>query len=158
MIKYEFKGNRDLLKQLKYIEKHFPREVREAVYNTAFVSIEGYIKRNDIPVDTGRLRASFTTKSVKKETHSYTDRDGTVYDGTLSERIDLDTVIVGSNVDYAERINKFGGGGENSRRTVNGNKRSKGYGQGFFDKAVKNGQIMLMRRLQKLVDGIGGMV
>ncbi len=146
---------RELLTQIYTTQKLFPREVREEIYNTAFVDVESFIKKNDIPVDTGRLRASFYTKTTWNPTHEYSDRSNNSFDGTLSERVDKDSVVVGSNVEYAELMNERGGGGENSRRTVRGQKRSKGYGQGFFDKAIKNGEEKFARRIEKLARKLG---
>lgn len=158
MIRYTFDGEAEFQAQLKQIMREFPQETRQAVYNTAFVSVETYMKRNDIPVDTGRLRASIHTKSIQKEMHSYQDEDGNTFNGTLTTSINRDTVAVGTNVEYAELMNERGGGGENSRRTVGGAKRSKGYGKGFFDKAVRNGEIQLEKRLRKLINELGDSV
>lgn len=151
-------NDRELIRQLDRLKELFPQETREAVYNTALVSIETYMKRNDIPVDTGRLRASINTKSVRKELHRYEDNDGQAFDGTLSPSVDLDHVVVGTNVEYAEYINKNGGGGPFSNREVDGMKRPKGYGKGFFDKAVRNGEIQLEKRLRRLINDMEDLV
>lgn len=173
------------MKQLELIQEHFPDEVRAVVLEVAHVDIESYIKENDIPVDTGRLRASFHVKYLKKPNAERLKRGSvlrsfkesqlrfqydaqeldrvvnkvkqyrsTSFDGSLSANPTMDTVIVGSNVEYAKKMNRLGGGGEGSGRTVDGNKYPKGYGKNFFDNAVNNGQIALIREMRNLVNRI----
>lgn len=173
-------GTRKLKNTIKELSKIFPEEVRAMVLEVALVDVETYAKANEIPVDTGRLRASIHTKYKKKpnpetattkrklqklgylsesqETFTYEAEDGKKnpgkkqFDGTLSEIVDLDTVVVGTNVEYAQKINRVGGGGDNSRRTDSetGLKRPKGYGKNFFDKAVENGERNLINELSNL--------
>lgn len=184
-LKVDLSGTRSLIHQIKEIEKMFPEEVNAVVLEVALVDVETYAKREvDIPVDSGRLRASIHTKFGKKPepevskskqrmqqkaarsengmpqsqlNYSYyvptqTDENGNVtseggtFDGTLKTPIGLDYVIVGTNVEYAQKINRVGGGGENSRSQL-----PKGTGQGFFDKAVKNGEIQLRKQMSNLV-------
>ena len=145
--------------QIKELMKKFPREVQQEVQNTALVDVETFAKtKTNIPVDTGRLRASIHTKRISKQNHTYTDNIGNSYNGTLTGRVTKDEVIVGTNVEYAEILNKRGGGGKNSRRTVGGSKRPKGYGKGFFNKAVENGEKRLVERMEDLINRLGDMV
>ena len=137
-------------------------------------------KESNIPVDTGRLRSSYHVKYMKKpnpETsrtkaklakigklpesqmnYNYTakndDEEGEsvkTFDGTLSESVDLDSVIVGTNVEYAKKINREGGGGPNSRSG-----KPKGTGQGHFDKAVAFGKIGLQKEMTNLAKRLEG--
>lgn len=158
-VKFEFKGDKELQKKLSELAKKMPEEAQKLILETAIIDIESFAKSNTIPVDTGRLRASIHTKYVKSvnvansSTHgnySYSDNKGNSYDGSLSESVDINSVVVGTNVVYASKINRIGGGGENSGRTSGGSKRPKGYGKNFFDKAVNNGKTMLLKRLQDL--------
>lgn len=152
-------GEEKLRKEIQRLIKEFPEEVRKVMLETAIVDIESYAKTNDIPVDTGRLRSSIYTKYVKnvriggsesKTSHNYSDNFGQTYNGTLSESVDIDSIVVGTNVEYAQKINRIGGGGENSGRISEGSKRSKGYGKAFFDKAWSNGKQQLAKNLADL--------
>lgn len=158
MIRAEITGSNELQKQLKELLKEFPQEIEQIVTHTAIVDVESFIKRNPIPVDTGRLRASFHTKRVSKPTHRYNDDEGNSFDGTLRGKVYKDSVLVGSNVEYAEFMNERGGGGEFSGRTVGGMKRAKGYAKGFFDRAVENGEKRFIERLEAFLNGLGDSV
>lgn len=145
--------------QIKQLLKEFPREVSKEIYNTALVDVESFMKtKTNIPVDTGRLRASIHTKRIGKPNHQYTDREGNSYNGTITGQVSREQVIVGTNVEYAEYMNERGGGGKYSRRTVKGAKRPKGYGKGFFNKAVENGEKRLIERMEDLINRLGDMV
>ena len=164
-VKMNLLNDKVLRDQLKQLQKKFPQEAREILVEVALVDVESYMKKNDIPVDTGRLRASIHTKfkngmskQYTPESETYSDNEGNTFDGTLSGKLTIDSVIVGTNVEYAEKINRIGGGGENSKRTVGGMKRSKGYGKGFFDNAVKNGEMRLLAEMKNLINRAGGLV
>lgn len=157
MIYTKITGDDVLQKQLKQIFKNFPRDVETAITHTAIVDVETFIKKNPIPVDTGRLRASFHTKRIAKPTHKYQDNDGHFFDGTLKGQVYKDMVLVGSNVEYAERLNRLGGGGTTSRRTSGGIKKPKGYAKGFFDRAIENGEKRLVERIEELINKLGGL-
>lgn len=150
--------------QIEKLIKKFPKQVYEKViYPTALVDVETFAKdKVEIPVDTGRLRASIHTKRPYKPSHQYKDRAGNQFQATLTGQISYEEVIVGTNVEYAEVMNKYGGGGPNSKRTIGGKKnpqkRPKGYGKGFFDKAVANGEKRLIERTEKLINELGDMV
>jgi phage gpG-like protein len=158
-VKFEFKGEKELKKKLAELVKKIPIEAQKLILETAIIDIESYAKSNEIPVDTGRLRSSIHTKYIRSvnvansSTHgnySYSDNTGNSYDGSLSESVDINSVVVGTNVEYAQKINRLGGGGEGSGRTAGGSKKPKGYGKNFFDKAVNNGKTMLLKRLKDL--------
>lgn len=172
-VKIDLMNTRKLIEQIEALKKQFTEEVRTVVLQTA-VEVHAHIIENDIPIDTGRLRASFHIKFLKKPdttrakalrlpaqqtTYTYSakkknkNRTGQEsFDGTISEPVTDEFVIVGSNVEYAKRINRLGGGGEYSRRKdESGSKRPKGYGQGFFDKAVERGYTRFLQRSRNLV-------
>lgn len=160
-VKVDLVGDKELKKQLKQLMKIIPNETLATLLEVAFVDIETFAKdKANIPVNTGRLRASLHTKYKRKpkestlpipsqQTNFRYSAEGELFDGTLSEPIDENTIIVGTNVEYAKRINRLGGGGPNSRR-----KLPKGQGQAFFDKAVNNGYVSLKGRLVKLAKKI----
>jgi phage gpG-like protein len=158
-VTFQFKGEKELGKKLAELAKKMPQEAQKLILETAIIDIESFAKSNTIPVDTGRLRASIHTKYVKivnvanSTTHgnyAYSDNAGNSFDGSLSASVDINSVVVGTNVKYASKINREGGGGEGSGRTSGGSKRPKGYGKNFFDKAVNNGKSMLVKRLTDL--------
>lgn len=180
-------GARTLAKQIEIIRDIFPEEVYAEILTVALVDIETFAKdKADIPVDTGRLRASIHTKyrlKPKPQTKTTTARlskaekeskneNGSsqmtfnyqakvvdqvinkvpiyrteTFDGTLSVIPDELEVIVGTNVEYAQKINRIGGGGSKSRSGL-----PKGTGQGFWDKAVANGKMELGKRMRNLVN------
>lgn len=149
-VKFEIKNLENFKNEIKELESKIPNEVRDMILSVALVDIESFIKTHDIPIDTGRLRASIYTKYIKNLQHNYNDNQGNNYDGDLNVNIDIDSVAVGTNVVYAEQINAFGGGGPNSARVYGGLKRNKGYGKGFFDNAIMNGKKRLKEELNKL--------
>lgn len=153
-IEMKILGLDKLNKNLKEFSVKFPNEVRDIMLTVAKVDIESYAKTNPIPVDTGRLRASIYTKWVKEQQHLYTDGQGNNFNGTLEEKVDLNTILVGTNVNYAPKINRNGGGGENSSRTSGGLKRPKGYGKGFMDNAYLNGKQSLKKELAQLANRV----
>lgn len=157
-------GDRILKSQLEKLKLLFPEECRQIVAEVALVDVETYAKANEIPVDTGRLRNSIHTEFVNgfggliPKPTNYKDDAGNSFDGKLSASLDNDSVVVGTNLEYAQKINRIGGGGKNSRRKSKGEKRPKGYGQGFWDRAIKNGEAALLRELTDLTRRAGGLV
>lgn len=149
-VKFEIKGIEELNKKLKKIEKDLAPNVYKATLEVLKVEVETKAKK-DVAVDTGRLKNSIHV-STKDKKFTYRDDLGSSYDGT-PKNIDLNKydVAIGSNVDYAEKINKYGGGGPNSGRTVNGKKRAKGYGKGFltdnFEKAIP----ILLKKISEVI-------
>jgi phage gpG-like protein len=62
-----------------------------------------------VPVDTGRLRSSIHTEHSDLTSFSYSDSKGNTYTGSLGYRLKPTQVIVGTNVEYAQKIEYFGG-------------------------------------------------
>lgn len=157
-------GDRDLLKQITELKRIFPNEANLIVAEVALVDIETYAKKTEIPVDTGRLRNSIHTEFIEgfagltPKSTVYKDDKGESFNGKLSASLDKKSVVVGTNVEYADKINRVGGGGKNSKREFEGKKRPKGYGQRFWDKAIKNGESSLIRELTDLTRRAGGLV
>lgn len=135
MINFKVLNASKLKKDLSDLEKRIANEVLETVASMARVEIETVAKRS-VPVDSGRLRASIITITPDTTSYAYTDRKGNSFDGMLKSVNPTKTeVIVGTNVEYAERIHRFGGGGAASSRTSGGQKKPKGYGKDFLLKA-----------------------
>lgn len=159
MISVDLKGDSKLREQLHILSGLMEDKVKAMILEVAFVDVETFAKK-EVPVDTGRLRASIHTKFKSKgdakalplpesqQTFSYTS-EGETYNGTLREPIKELEVIVGTNVEYAKKINREGGGGPNSRSQL-----PKGTGQGYMDKAAANGRVALRREAQALVNQV----
>jgi carbon monoxide dehydrogenase subunit G len=60
--------------------------------------------KREVPVDTGRLRSSIHMQHSDNQGHTYSDNQGRMFDGTLPTKADRYTVFVGTNVEYATRI------------------------------------------------------
>lgn len=159
MISVDLKGDLKLRDQLHILSELMEDKVKAMILEVAFVDVETFAKTK-VPVDSGRLRASIHTKFKSKGdakalplpesqlTFSY-KAQGETFDGTLREPLKELEVIVGTNVEYAKKINREGGGGVNSR-----SKLPKGTGQGYMDKAASNGRVALRREAQALVNQI----
>ena len=66
-LKIDLTGTRTLQAQIEQLQKIFPEEVKAMILEVALVDVETYAKdKANIPVDTGRLRASIHTKYIKK--------------------------------------------------------------------------------------------
>lgn len=64
------------------------------------------------PVDTGRLRNSITWATAKRQgmPYTYSDKNGKKYADAIGSGVDARTVVIGSNVEYAEKIEEGGQG------------------------------------------------
>jgi hypothetical protein len=62
-----------------------------------------------VPVDTGRLISSIHTEHSDIKSFNYSDREGNTYNGTLGYDLKPTQVIVGTNVEYAQKIEYRGG-------------------------------------------------
>jgi hypothetical protein len=149
-VKLDIKGIEELNKELNKIQKKIAPNVYKTIIEVMKVEVETKAKK-EVPVDTGRLKNSIyvATKGMK---YNYRDDLGNSYDGTAKDvKLDTYDVAVGSNVNYAEKMDKLGGGGPNSGRSVKGKKRSKGYGRGFltdnFNKAIP----ILMNKIKEVM-------
>lgn len=135
MIKFKVMNFNALRDEMKRLNKQIEDEVNDTIVAMSRVEIETVAKRN-VPVDSGRLRASIITMTPQTTTFNYTDREGGSYDGRLrTVQPKKGEVIVGTNVEYAEKIHEGGGGGPNSGRSSGGQKKPKGHGKLFLKKA-----------------------
>jgi hypothetical protein len=149
-IQFDIKGVKELNKELNKIKKNIPPNVYKTMLEVMKVEVETKAKK-EVPVDTGRLKNSIHV-ATKGKKFNYKDSLGKSYDGT-AKSVDLDTydIAVGSNVPYANRMDKIGGGGPYSGRTVKGNKRSKGYGKGFLTENFNKAIPILIRKIKEVV-------
>ena len=56
---------------------------------------------------TSRLKNSISIQTQTKQHGAYTDNEGHVFNGNLSEPIGKDELLVGTNVEYAPKIEKM---------------------------------------------------
>lgn len=87
--------------QLMKLVETFGLNSQKAVMSEAF-TLEGMFKLT-APVDTGRFRSSIHTvrPDTTKDSYSYTDRTGKVFNGSLQGQTGSLECIVGTNVEYA---------------------------------------------------------
>jgi hypothetical protein len=144
------KNNNKLSNELKKLNKDLQHEIYDTLYAMSKAEIETVAKRN-VPVDSGRLRASINTMTENVDTFNYTDRNGNSFDGMLKTvRAKKGQIFVGTNVEYAEKIHERGGGGPNSRRTSGGQKKPKGYGRHFLRKAYMQAVPKMIIELKRI--------
>lgn len=85
-------------------------ELQEELVASCMIEIETPAKEKitrDGHVDTGRLRASIFTKSTSKRQHTYRDNEGNSYNCDLSSPVEDLKVSVGTNVEYAKKIERI---------------------------------------------------
>lgn len=62
-----------------------------------------------VPVDSGRLITSIHMEHSDLKSYNYTDHKGNTYNGSLNYDLKPTQVIVGTNVEYAQKIEYHGG-------------------------------------------------
>ncbi len=96
--------DKDLNKIIKRLDrkgKVARKRTNKAIIATA-LNIEGDAKESsDIPVDTGRLRASIHAEYKDSTKYRYSDNEGRSFDGSLDVKPSDLQAYVGSNVQYA---------------------------------------------------------
>jgi hypothetical protein len=76
--------------------------IKEIGYSA--ISIESDAKRL-VPVDTGRLRASIHNETYPRSNFNYS-ADGKSYDGALNVALKKGFFVIGTNVNYAESVER----------------------------------------------------
>lgn len=71
-----------------------------------------------VPVDTGRLKTSIHTEHSDMKSYSFSDSTGNTYNGSLNYDLKPTQVIVGTNVEYANKIEKRGGKSGKGKRAL----------------------------------------
>ena len=77
--------------------------MKKEMITTALVNIETPAKKK-CHVKTGRLRASIHTEYMGNKGYSYKNNIGNSFNGALSVKLDKDDVVVGTNVEYATKM------------------------------------------------------
>lgn len=88
-----------------------PEEIQKSMIHelrlTGFMIESNY--KIAVPVDTGRLKTSIHTEHSDIRSFNYSDSKGSTYNGTLGFNLKPTQVIVGTNVEYASKIEYKGG-------------------------------------------------
>lgn len=95
-----------LRKRVKRYGDEAIQEIRDEL-DAAGINIESEAKNNinrDGHVDTARLITSIHWESKGNRGYTYEDKFGNTFDGSFEQAIDDMTIIAGSNVEYAPKI------------------------------------------------------
>lgn len=103
-INLEIKG---LVKKFEAMPETIKKAMMEELILTA-IMIESTYKIG-VPVDTGRLITSIHTEYIGQTNYSYSDNEGNSYYGSFKSKPKEGQVIIGSNVEYANKIEYLGG-------------------------------------------------
>jgi len=105
-VKLELKADQ-LIKKFDSLTKEVQVAMIDELRVTGFMIESAY--KIGVPVDTGRLRSSIHTEHSDQTSFSYSDSEGNTYNGSLGYRLKPTQVIIGTNVEYAEKIEYRGG-------------------------------------------------
>lgn len=105
-VKLELKADQ-LVKEFDRLTGEVQQAMIDELRVTGFMIESAY--KIGVPVDTGRLRSSIHTEHSNQTSFSYSDSKGNTYNGSLGYKLERTQVIVGTNVEYAEKIEYFGG-------------------------------------------------
>jgi len=103
LISVKISGVRTVGKKLDRKKEQLEENIMEEIIKTALVDIETPAKKK-CHVDTGRLRASIHTEYIGKKQYNYKDNIGNSFDGALSVKLEDDEVLVGTNVEYGQKM------------------------------------------------------
>ena len=160
MIRIEVEGMEEMMDALRKLgstgEKYLQKGLNE-------VGAEAMSEmRVNSPAITTRLRSSIHYESPNTNIYSYTDNQGKGYNGKFQKKASRLSVLVGSNVEYADAVNygtaphvitpknakalRFKVGGQFIFATKVNHPGTKGLG--FFEKGVSKGEQILEQRLR----------
>jgi hypothetical protein len=105
-VKLELKADQ-LIKKFDSLTEEIQKAMIDELRVTGFMIESAY--KIGVPVDTGRLRSSIHTEHSDQTSFSYSDSKGNTFEGSLGYRLKPTQVIVGTNVEYAQKIEYMGG-------------------------------------------------
>jgi hypothetical protein len=105
-VKLELKADQ-LIKKFDGLTEVIQKAMIDELRVTGFMIESAY--KIGVPVDTGRLRSSIHTEHSDQTSFSYSDSKGNTFEGSLGYRLKPTQVVVGTNVEYAEKIEYMGG-------------------------------------------------
>lgn len=114
-IKIELKVNK-LVNEFEQM----PDQIQKAMIDE--LRVTGYMIETTykiaVPVVTQRLRSSIHVEHSDLKSFSYSDKNGNIYNGSLGYNLKPTQVIVGTNVEYASKIEKRGGKGSKGKSAL----------------------------------------
>lgn len=129
----DMRGVEAMVKKFESMGKRGDAAMMKAITEA---SVEAVSKmKTNVPVVTNRLRSSIHFETPKTASFQYTDKNGQSYIGDFIRKPIGLSVAVGTNVNYAEDVNK------NSSK-----------GRGFFKKGFDKAREELPKRMQKNLD------
>ena len=95
--------------RIPQVREEFLRKFTQEIITTGLeVETDAKLKlTTDEHIDTGRLRASIHTEYKGHTSHNYSDMEGNSFQGALNLRLRELDVIVGTNVVYAQKIERL---------------------------------------------------
>ena len=105
-LKLELKADQ-LIKKFDSLTEEIQKAMIDELRVTGFMIESAY--KIGVPVDTGRLRSSIHTEHSDQTIFTYSDSKGNTFEGSLGYRLKPTQVVVGTNVEYAEKIEYMGG-------------------------------------------------
>lgn len=106
----QIRGLERVLKRFKEFGDEIKVEAQKELVASCMIELETVAKEKltqDGHIDTGRLRASIFTKTIDNKKHRYSDQEGNSYTCELSSYVDNSQVSVGTNVEYAKKIERL---------------------------------------------------
>lgn len=94
------KWRTNVLKFQRRVHRNLDREIQATA-----LEIDREAKKN-VRVDTGRLRSSIHPQFKSTTGFQYADDEGGFFDGMVQVNIDVFEAIIGTNVQYASKIEK----------------------------------------------------
>jgi hypothetical protein len=105
-VKLELKVNK-LVDKFETMPEAIQRAMIDELRLTGFMIESNY--KIAVPVDTGRLKSSIHTEHSDQTSFNYSDSRGNTFNGKLGFNLKPTQVIVGTNVEYASKIEYRGG-------------------------------------------------
>jgi hypothetical protein len=105
-VKLELKADQ-LIKDFDRLTGEVQQAMIDELRVTGFMIETAY--KIGVPTVTARLKTSIHTEHSDLTSFSYTDNKGNTYNGSLGYKLERTQVIVGTNVEYSEKIEYFGG-------------------------------------------------
>lgn len=108
MIKISMKGVKSTISKLFKISSKVDKKTERLLLAMAYdIDGDAKIELTDRgAVDTGRLRASIHVETPKTSSSVYSDKEGGSFNGKLSVNATKNTLLIGTNVEYAPFIHE----------------------------------------------------
>lgn len=134
-VEIDMRGLEEFERKFKRMGKRGEAAMMKAMSDAATEGVTEMKRKENMPVVTGRLRSSIHKETPKTAQYSYKDRKGQLYIGGFQQKPVGLSVALGTNVNYAEDVNK-----------------NSPVGRGFFEKGWSVTKKALPVRMQKELD------